>query len=295
MPEYDVMRGGRPGRASAPALARRTPPVLRLQHAIGNRATARLLRQATATEDEVRADVEAERARFDQARSQHERRLKEIDALDRPHVLKDAGVTTDSHVNDKTAGLIQSALAESRRLRPYLRGKFPALAVSDGRFEVHPRDVDFNRAAGNWRRLPPHTTDNELAGIFKDIGGYYDRAKKTIHLRPHATFGHAVHESMHKVSHAGFLWWGTFIDEGVTQLMTDCLLQEHGLSKVTNHNYWGQLACAHKLVAATSFDMVARAYFLNDPELRETLRARFKLSLGDMVREIQTEKFCARL
>jgi hypothetical protein len=295
MPEFDVIRGARPGRTSAPAPARRMPAALRLQGAIGNRATARLLRQATATEDEVRADVEAERARFDQARTEHARRLKAIDAVDRPHVLKDAGVTTDSHVNDKTAGLIQSALAESRKLRPYLRGKFPGLAISDGRFEVHPRDADFNRAAGDWRGLPPHTTDNELAGIFKDIGGYYDRAKKTIHLRPHATFGHAVHESMHKVSHAGFLWWGSFIDEGVTQLFADCLLEEHRLSKVTNHNYWRQLACAQKLVAATSFDMVARAYFLNDPELRETLRARFKLSLGDMAREMPDGKFCARL
>jgi hypothetical protein len=293
MPEFDVMRAARPGRSPAPP--RRMPPALRLQRAIGNRATARLLRQATATEDDVRADVEAERARFEAARLEHARRLKEIDALDRPHVLKDAGVTTDSHVDDKTARLIQAALAESRKLRPYLRGKFPALAISDGKFEVHPLDKDFNRAAGAWRRLPPHTTDNELAETFKDIGGYYDRAKKTIHLRPHATFGHAVHESMHKVSHAGFLWWGSYIDEGVTQLMADCLLQEHGLSKVTNHNYWGQLACAQKLVAATSFDMVARAYFQNDPELRETLRARFKLSLGDMAREMFDGKFCKRL
>ena len=100
---------------------------------------------------------------------------------------------------------------------------------------------------------------------------------------------------MHKVSHAGFLWWGSFIDEGVTQLMADCLLEEHGLSKVTNHNYWGQLACAQKLVAATSFEMVARAYFLNDGELRETLRKRFNLTLHQMVLELQAEKFCARL
>jgi hypothetical protein len=191
--EYDVMRGARLGRSPAPPPACRTPSALRLQRTIGNRATARLLRQAV-TEDEVRADVEAERARFDQARAQHEQRLKQIDAADRPHVLKDAGIATDSHVDDKTAGLIQSALAESRKLRPYLRGKFPGLAISDGRFEVHPRDVDFNRAAGAWRRLPPHTTDNELATIFADIGGYYDRGKKTIHLRPHATFGHMARE-----------------------------------------------------------------------------------------------------
>jgi len=290
--EYDVLPGARP--CPAPLPVRRTPPALRLQRAIGNRATARLLRQAV-TEDEVRADVEAEEGRYERARAQHEQRLKELNAVDRPHVLKDAGIKTDSHVNDKTPGLIQSALAESRKLRPYLRGKFPALAINDGRFEVHARDDYFNQAAGAWRHLPPQTTDRELAEKFKDIGGFYDRGKKKIHLRPHATFGHAVHESMHKVSHAGFLWWDSFIDEGVTQLMADCLLQEHGLAKVTNHNYWRQLECAQKLVAATNFDMVARAYFLNDPELRETLRARFKLSLGDMAREMFDGKFCRRL
>jgi hypothetical protein len=41
--------------------------------------------------------------------------------------------------------------------------------------------------------------------------------------------------------------------------------------------------------------VVARAYFLNDSELRETLRARFNLTLHQMVLEIRAEKFCARL
>ena len=288
---FALRDAGRPGHSPAPAPARRMPPALRLQRAIGNRATAQLLRQAVTPEE----DVAAERARFDQARADHTRRLKEIHARDRPHALKAAGVKTDSQVNDKSSGLIQAALAESRLLRPYLREKFPALAITDGRFEVHALDKDFNRAAGAWRRLPPHTTDLQLEQTFKDIGGYYDRGKKTIHLRPHATFGHAVHESMHKVSHAGFLWWGSFIDEGVTQLFADRLLEEHGLSKVTNHNYGPQLACAEKLVSATSLDMVARAYFLNDGELRETLRTRFNLTLHQMVLELQAEKFCARL
>ena len=287
--EHEVLRDARPRRLPAPV--RRTPPAFRLQRAIGNRATARLLRQAVTPEE----DVAAEHARFDQARAEHQRRLKEIDARDQPHVLKAAGVKTDSRVNDKTPGRIQAALAESRLLRPYLRDKFPSLAITDGRFEIHTFDKDFNRAAGAWRRLPPHMTDLQLEQTFKDIGGYYDRGKRTIHLRPHATFGHAVHESMHKVSHAGFLWWGSFIDEGVTQLFADRLLEEHGLTKVTNHNYGPQLACAEKLVAATNLDMVARAYFLNDSELRETLRTRFNLTLHQMVLELQAEKFCARL
>src|SRR5262249_9099795 len=163
--------------------------------------------------------------------------------LTRPHVFTQAGVKTDSQVNDKTPKLIQAALAESRLLRPYLGGKFPKLAITGGKFEIHSLDKDFNRAYGDFRRVPLSVTDYDLAGFF-------DRGKKTIHLRPHATLGHAVHESMHKVSHAGFLYWGSFIDEGVTQYFADRLLEEQGLSKVTNHNYGPQLACAEKLVKA---------------------------------------------
>src|SRR5262249_54188134 len=136
---------------------------------------------------------------------------------------------------------------------------------------------------------------NELAQRYHDIGGFFDRGKKKIHLRPHATFGHAVHESMHKVSHAGFLYWGSFIDEGVTQYFADRVLEEQGLTKVTNHNYGPQLACAEKLVRATNVDVVARAYFLNDEELRETLRRRFNLTLDQMAKELMAETFCQRL
>jgi hypothetical protein len=294
MPEFDLTRAARPSHAPSAAPARRQPPVFRLQRAIGNRATARLLRQV-AIDEEIAADVAAQKAKFDAAKAENARRLQEEDALDRPHVLKQAGIKTDSHVNDKTPGLIQAALAESRLLRPYLRDKFPKLAITDGKFEIHAFDKDFNRAYADFRNVPPHTTDLELAQRFSDIGGYFDRGKKTIHLRPHATFGHAVHESMHKVSHAGFLFWGSFIDEGVTQYFADRLLVEHGLTKVTNHNYGPQLACAEKLVRATNVDMVARAYFLNDGELRETLLRRFKLDLGTMVRELQAGTFCNRL
>jgi hypothetical protein len=263
---------------------------------IGNRATARLLRQATATdEDAVRADVEAERAKFDAAKAQNARRLAEEEQLTRPHVLKQAGVKTDSLVNDKTPGLIQAALAESRLLRPYLRDKFPKLAITGGKFEIHSLDKDFNRAYADFRNVPLSVTDYELAQRYSDIGGYFDRGKKTIHLRPHATFGHAVHESMHKVSHAGFLYWGSFIDEGVTQYFADRLLEEQGLTKVTNHSYGPQLACAERLVHATNPDVVARAYFLNDGELRETLRRRFNLTLDQMAKELVAGTFCQRL
>ena len=58
----------------------------------------------------------------------------------------------------------------------------------------------------------------------------------------------------------------------MTQLFADCLLQEQGLLEGTNHNYGASSRSRSKLVPPTNFDMVARAYFLNDATLRETMR-----------------------
>src|SRR5215216_1448834 len=102
-------RGGAAAARVAPAAAL----VLRLQRTAGNRATARLLARQPTT-------------------------------ATRPHVLKDAGVTTTTRVNDKTRGLIDRALAESEKLRPYLKGKLPTAAK--GGFEVHSNEDDFNQA-----------------------------------------------------------------------------------------------------------------------------------------------------
>jgi hypothetical protein len=101
---------------------------------------------------------------------------------------------------------------------------------------------------------------------------------------------------MHKVAHPVFKpYWGRLINEGVTQYFTDLLLREQGLSEVTDHEYKDELACARKLVAATSWQVVARAYFLNDGALREALMARFKLSAGAFTGEVGAERICSRL
>lgn len=281
-----------PRRPLAATPRRRQPAALRLQGAIGNRATARLLR-------DVRAATAAEEA-LEQAELAH-------DLADRaklaarpthaelpPHALKSAGIDTASQVNDETPKWIQAALAESRLFRPYLRGKFPASAITDGRFEIHSTERDFNRTYSTYRGEPGQLTDAELATRHGKTGGYFDRSKKTIHVRSRSTFGEAVHEAMHKLS-IGFLFWGFFIDEGVTQFFADALLQEQGLPKGTAHSYGPELAFAERLVLATNFDMVARAYFLNDATLRETLMRRFGLNLDQLARELRAGTFTSRL
>ena len=269
--------------------------VLRLQRTIGNRATARLLqRQPVATEEEVAADVAQERARFDAAKRTHERHRVQY-AERAPHALKSAGITTDSRVNEGTPKWIQAALAESRLLRQYLRGKFPAQAITD-RFRIHSDEDTFNEAVKTHLGNKDLMNKAQRAAAFGKLGGFYERGTNEVHVRSRTSFGHALHEAMHKVAHPVFKpYWKRFINEGVTQYFTDCLLKEQGLPAVTDHDYKDELACAKKLVEATSFQVVAAAYFLNDGTLRETLQRRFKLEPIPFAEAIDAERICTRL
>ena len=261
--------------------------VLRLQRTIGNRATTRLLRQPTVTEEE-------ERARFDAARRRHEQHLGKY-AERKPHVLKSHGITTDSRVDRDTPKWIQAALAESRLLRPYLRGRFPAQAITD-KFRIHSDEDTFNEAAKRHLDNKDLMNKAERAAAYGKIGGFYERRTNEVHVRSRTKFGHALHEAMHKVAHPVFRpYWERFINEGVTQYFTDLVLEEQGLAKVSDHEYTQELACAEKLVLASSPEVVARAYFLNDQALREALMRRLQVDGGGLTRAIGAETVCTRL
>jgi hypothetical protein len=241
-------------------VARRPPDVelvLQLQHTIGNRATIQLLQRT-------------------------------------PQVLTKAGIKTDSRVSDKTPGMIQTALEESVELKPFLKGKFPGSAVTKD-FEIHTDEKSFNTAIKAHFKNTEPMTDKQMAEAYGGYGGFVERANRRIHVRSRSTFGHAVHEAMHRVSSSGFRgFWGDFLNEGVTQLFADRLLVEHGLTKVTDHKYKDELACAEKLVALTDVNTVAAAYFQNDGKLREAVMKELKVDLHDLSR-LDGKTICARL
>ena len=232
--------------------------VLRLQRTIGNRATTQLLQR-------------------------------------KPESLTKAGVKTDDRVGDKTAGWIQAAFEDSEELKPYLKDKFPKSLITKD-FDIHSDEDDFNEAAKKMKGNTEPMTKNQRAAAYGDIGGFYDRKTHHIHLRQRSKFGHAVHESMHKVAHPGFHgFWDDFINEGVTQFFADRLLVEHGLGVVTDHEYKDQLECANKLVALTDWQTVAKAYFLNDGALREAVIKKLGTDLGTLRRDLMDDKVCSRL
>jgi hypothetical protein len=234
--------------------------VLRLQRTIGNRATTRLLQR---------------------------------DA----HALKDAGITTTSRIDDKTRGLIQQAIEESEVLRPYLKGKFPRAAATEGKFEIHSDEDDFNQAYIRYQHISdaPQTPTGR-AEKYGGIGGFFDRKNNAIHVRSRSRFGHALHEEMHKLGNPAFRgYWGDVINEGVAQYFTDCVLREQGLDEVKDTEYGEQVACAKKLVTATSRDILAREYFLGDGALREALKQRWKLDDEGFARARTGGGVCQRL
>ena len=241
-------------------VARRPPDaelVLRLQRTIGNRATARLL-------------------------------------LRKPDSLTKAGIKTDDRVSDKTAGLIQAALLESEELAPFLKDKFPKAAITKD-FDIQ-TDDDFDDAVKAMKHNTEPMTRNQIRAAYGNVGGFFDRSTKHIHVRQRSHFGHAVHESMHKVAHPAFhAFWGDFINEGVTQYFCDRLLVEQGLGIVTDHEYKDQLECAKKLVALTDWQTVAKAYFVNDDALRQAVMKKLGMDTGTLRKALLDDKVCARL
>lgn len=231
--------------------------VLRLQRTIGNRATTRLLQRGA---------------------------------------LQDAGITTTSRIDDKTRGHIQKAIEESKVLRPYVKGKFPRAAATEGTFEIHPDEEDFNQAYISYQRIADAPqTEKERAKAYGHIGGFFDRAKNAIHVRSRSNFGHALHEAVHKLANPAFRgFWGDTINEGVTQYFTDCVLREQGLPEGKDHEYGDHLVCARKLVTATDRDTVAREYFLGDGALREALKKKWNLD-EDAFAKARVGGLCKRL
>jgi hypothetical protein len=272
-----------------PALQR---TVLDLQQTAGNAAVATLLRQPQPSaparpwyegffdpfaemweEWKVRADVAQERERFEAAKTEHQRRLKEIEERSRPHVLKSKGVGTTTRVDEGTAALVQAALAESRILAPYIRNKFPASTIS-GKVTIHGSEAEFEHSYVKLTDIKDSPAATQAKA--EKVRGFFHRRSGAIHLRPTSTLGHAVHEAMHKLaSPAFFNFYGSLWEEGVAQYFADCLLVEQGLPRMKSHLYEDELRCAKRLVAFVGRDLVARAYFIDHKPLLDKLNAEF--------------------
>jgi hypothetical protein len=290
--------------------------LLRLQQTAGNAAASSLLRQPAPApaqaprpsqtwldffhplaelleEWQVRAEVEEGKARHAALKAQHERRLKEIEERERPHVFKSEGVESTTRVGKSTAGLLQAALAESRVLRPYIKGKLKTSAIP-GKVKIHDSDAEFEYSFEKLNEIKDSPA--AIQAQARKVRGFYHRKSGTIHLRPGSNLGHALHEAIHKLaSPAFFNFYGSFWEEGVCQYFTDRVLEEQGLPAMKSHLYGTELGCAKRLVAFTSHEVVAEAYFVNHTVLLNQLTAKLRLDRGTIMNLAQQGKLCDRL
>ena len=247
--------------------------------------------------DAARADAEAEKKRFEEARRRHEERLKPLPVGTFPvKVLKPAGLNTTTRVGSKTASLIQTTLDRSRALRPYIENKLNRVFIPNG-FKIHNTDAEFNSAYTTLHNLVIPFGSQEERDLEK-ARGFFHAATKQIHLRPTANTGYALHEAIHKFADRGFRpVLGGFLDEGVTQYFTDMVLREQTLDPMTHH-YGKQLACAQHLVRAFTHDVVARAFFQGGASLNQLMQqvlSRLRVDMATLVRLRTDGALCERI
>jgi hypothetical protein len=231
-------------------------------------------------------------------RKEHEKRLAPhpLDLLP-IDVFNRAGVKATTIVGKTTASLIQSVLERSHALRPYIAQKLMRIMIPKN-FIHHDFPETFVAAYTRLHNIVIPKGSAEEKEL-KTIYGFYHPPTDTIHLRPNANVGHALHEAIHKFSSRGFLrLFGKYLDEGVTQYFTDVVLVEQGLGKMTTHAYQDQLRCANQLIGLFNPDIVAKAYFQGAglEDLARNLTGMLKSDLTELATRLRKgDALCQRM
>ena len=183
----------------------------------------------------------------------------------KPKTLKGSNVDTSDQVAGQTTQFIDEVLLRNQRLAPYIGDKLKAgfRVAANGKFK---QDV----------------TDGTFSDAYKDAFGsaaesytmgFYDYVKtNTIHVRPNAVFGTALHEAVHSLA-APQLYAAlplingvsshlvNILTEGVTAYFTDCLLHDEGLTNFNDAYISQKEEVKTKLLKALGFDLLASFNF----------------------------------
>ena len=151
--------------------------------------------------------------------------------------LKSEGVDAADPVAAKTPQIIDTVLQRNKRLAPYIGDRLTGgLKIAEkGHFVKELSDSNFDSA---YRK-----TYEESAGdtVPSYVMGFYDPNASTIHLRPDAKFGTALHEAVHRLAAPNvYSLMSTVASkisedlvkvmvEGVTAYFTDMIVQDEGL------------------------------------------------------------------
>jgi len=185
--------------------------------------------------------------------------------------LKSEGVDLSDPVAGGTAAIIDTVLARSQVLAPYIGAKLKAgfKITEKGKFVQDSSDGNFDNAFRDAYELSSGET------VPKSTMGFLNTKKSEVHLRPGAVFGTALHEAVHRLAsprlYADFLPAAKkvsttlmeVLSEGVTAFFTDEILKEEKLPNF-NDAYRSKKDKAKNLIDALNpggFDMMATFNF----------------------------------
>jgi hypothetical protein len=242
---------------------------------------------------EDQRDFEEQRRRYEISKAEHEKQLAplQLGTLSL-NILRRAGLKTTTRVNKSTASLLQSVLERSRILRPYIAAKLGATVIPRN-FIHHEFDSVFEHqyVSLESKIIPAGSLEEKE---LKKIYGFYHPQTRTIHLRPSANIGHALHEAIHKFSSSGFRnLFGHYLDEGVTHYFTNLVLVEQGLTESSAYEL--QLNCAKVLVYLCGQDRVAKAYFQGNQVLARDIVRLLNINLGDLHKLRKGDILCTKI
>jgi hypothetical protein len=183
--------------------------------------------------------------------------------------LKDEGVdVSDPVTGDKTPQIIDAVLQRNARLAPYIgdRLKKGFSIAEKGHFVKEISDSSFDSAYNK--------AYQESGTVPASTMGFYDDKASTVHLRPDAKFGTALHEAIHRLASPkvyDLMQIAVPVSkdlvavllEGVTAFFTDCVLKDEGLPNF-NDAYRDLKRKAEGLLAALGpdgFAVLARYNF----------------------------------
>ena len=144
---------------------------------------------------------------------------------------------------------VDNAIKQSPVISPYIQDKLKKGKQIEGRVRYYYDRKSFEQAhvgAGN-------TTEDS-----KNVGGFYKRKDDKIHLPPSPRLESLIHEGVHMFSE-NFLGASSFVNEGITQLFTNIILKENGISN--GSAYPDQLKVAESIRDKLTLSILAESFF----------------------------------
>ncbi len=160
-----------------------------------------------------------------------------------------SGMTPKETIDYRIEKKVDEAIGQSPTISPYITKKLKAGLKVEGKVIYHSSQKDMEES-----RVGTGNKDKED----ENVGGYFDRKTGKIHLPPSARLEPLIHESIHKFSN-NFRGASSFVNEGFTQLFTNVILSENGLSK--GSSYPKQLKVAEAVSSKIGLSRLAEIFF----------------------------------